>query len=167
MTNTRTALAALALIAASSASAQTYCTKIGFRPGDPDPNHCFTVVPPTEPAPTPAKPATTTSSARATSAASSTAEASNSLNVGGDTTHSTVAVFPAPSTAQVPSAHNCIATRSTAGGIGWNLIQGATSEQYSEPVCVLMWLLTRTTDAAEAAALRADIVKRMDAGGVQ
>jgi hypothetical protein len=156
MKNTHTALAALAIFAAGAASAETYCTKIGFRPGDPDPNHCFT----TEPAPTP-EPTTTTSSARATSAASSTAEASNSLNVGGDSNRSLVAVFPAPSTAQVPSAHNCIATRSTAGGFGWNLIQGATSEQYSEPVCVLQWLSISATDPAERAAVRAEILKRI------
>lgn len=114
-----------------------------------------------EPSPVTLKPSTAIS---AQSSSRSAADASNSVSIDGDSTRSVVAVFPAPSTASVPSAHNCIVTKSTAGGIGWNLIQGATSEQYSDPMCVLQWLAYTSTDPIERAAMRAEIAKRL---GVQ
>lgn len=115
---------------------------------------------PSEPDPVTLKPSTTiNASARATSAA----DASNSLSIGGDNTKSVVAVFPPPSTAVVPVAQNCIVTKSNAGGIGWNLIQGAGSEQYSDPVCILQWLEVTATSDDERASIRAEIMKRIGA----
>lgn len=168
------ALVLCACLAAPSAAGATIvgCSKIGFEPGQPDPNRCAEITTPDpapsappaatpSPAPAPVKPTPAPSARPASPAANSNASADNALTIGGDTARSTVAVFPAPSTAAVPQAQNCLVTRSTAGGAGWNLIQGATSEQYSEPVCVLQWLATTATDPAERAALRAEIVRRL------
>ena len=156
MKSTRIALAALVVFEAGASQAGTFCDNIPWEPGQTEPIECAQHhVDPSQ------AQSSSNSSARATSASSSGAEASNSLNIGGDSNRSMVAVFPAPSTAAVPSAHNCIATRSTAGGFGWNLIQGATSEQYSDPLCVLQWLSISATDPAERAAVRAEILKRI------
>lgn len=157
MTTARLTLCALLVLASTAATAQsTICVKDGNKPGD-----CFVLQPipglrdnPTTPAPTP-------SAAPATPAPSSDSPTSVTNTVSGDVSRSVAAVFPAPSLAVVPTAHDCIVTRSTTGGFGWNLIQGASSEQYSDPVCVLQWLLERSTSTAEAQALRAAIVKRI------
>lgn len=163
------------LLVAGNVGAQTVaCTKIGFKPGEPDPNHCVTVTEgglqggATSPAATAATSATPASTPAASPAASaspitnSSAPASTaSASIGGDTVRSTVAVFPAPSTAAVPIASGCIVTTSTAGGIGWNLLQGARSEQHSDPVCVLQWLVQTSTDPRERDVLRAVIFKRI------
>jgi len=153
------------------------CTKIGFQPGTPDPNVCFTLegkapapaqADPAQPAPAPGAAAQTpagngasSSAARNTSTTTSTAQ--SAITQEGDSVRSTVAVFPAPSAAPVPQASGCIATRSRSGGIGWNLMQGAATEQYSEPVCVLMWLLARASTPAQAEALQAEILRRLPA----
>jgi hypothetical protein len=159
MNAARLTLCALLALACSAAAAETVCVK-GSKPGD-----CFELQPipgaheaaPAVPAPSPAP----STPAAAVAGSPNAASAANAVTIGGDTSRSTVAVFPAPSTAAVPAAQACIVTRSTAGGFGWNLIQGASSEQHSDPVCVLQWLLERTTDAAQAQALRAAIVKRI------
>lgn len=39
----RTSLATLALLAAGAANSATYCSKIGFDPGTPDPNRCVVI----------------------------------------------------------------------------------------------------------------------------
>lgn len=95
------------------------------------------------------------------SSSRSASDASNALSIGGDKNKSLVAVFPPPSTAAVPVAQNCIVTKSTAGGLGWNLIQGAGSEQYSDPVCILQWLEVTATSDDERASIRAEIMKRI------
>lgn len=160
--------AALLSLAAGAASAQTVaCTKIGFRPGTPDPNHCTTTnalhrgnsadtADSTTPATDPV-----TAAANNISTGDHGSAATQSTSITGDTVRSTVAVFPAPSTAAVPTAQACIVTRSTAGGIGWNLLQAAHSEQYSDPVCVLQWLAQTSTDPRERDALRAEIFRRV------
>lgn len=155
------------------------CTKIGFQPGTPDPNVCFTLegkapapsqADPAQPAPAaatgaaaqaPAGNGASSSAARNTSTTTSTAQ--SAITQEGDSVRSTVAVFPAPSAAPVPQASGCIATRSRSGGLGWNLMQGAATEQYSEPVCVLMWLLARASTPAQAEALQAEILRRLPA----
>lgn len=101
------------------------------------------------------------SNAASSSSSRSAADASNALSIGGDNTKSVVAVFPPPSTAVVPVAQNCIVTKSNAGGIGWNLIQGANSEQYSDPVCVLQWMEVTATSDTERASIRAEILKQI------
>ena len=161
----RSALFAVALTASLSAAAQSgqWCTKM-LTVNGPDQNVCYDA---DLKGPVPARPADPVvqpaprPSVSLPNAQSSVAQSAAQTTIGGDSNKSMVAVFPAPSTAAVPVAHNCIATRSTAGGIGWNLIQGATSEQYSEPVCVLMWLLSKTYDATESANIRAEILKRL------
>ena len=110
--------------------------------------------------PVPLKP-TTNLNSNSTSSSHSAAEASNSLNIGGDNTKSVVAVFPPPSTAVVPQTNTCIVTKAVAGGIGWNLFQGASSEQYSDPICVLQWMAETAIDPTERAALRAEILNRL------
>ncbi len=87
-----------------------------------------------------------------------------SNTIGGDSNRSVVAMFPAPSTAVVPVAMNCIVTSSRAGGIGLNLIQGAHSEQHSDPVCILMQLhdrASRTGSAEQASMLFDEILQRL------
>lgn len=160
---TRPTLAALAMLAASAAHSGTFCDNIPWEPGQTEPIECATHHP-IDPSPAPSTStalAGASSNGTSSARANSGAEATNSLNIGGDSNRSLVAVFPPPSTAVVPQARNCIATRSTAGGFGWNLIQGATSEQYSEPLCVLQWLASSATDPAERAAVRAEIFKRL------
>ena len=192
-TTPRAALQALALalalcltLFAASAQAQgatgSYpvvgCTKIGFQPGTPDPNVCFTLE---GKAPAPAAvtaapgaaaqdpgaaaqdPAGNGASSAARNTSTTTSTAQSAITQEGDSVRSTVAVFPAPSAAPVPQASGCIATRSRSGGIGWNLMQGAATEQYSEPVCVLMWLLARASTQAQAEALQAEILRRLPA----
>ena len=154
--NTRSIILASVLAAMGSVAT----AEVEREPGIPMPKPTPGPVMP-EPAPITLNPSTAIS---AQSSSRSSADASNSVSIDGDSTRSVVAVFPAPSTAAVPSAHNCIVTKSTAGGVGWNLIQGATSEQYSDPMCVLQWLAYTSTDPIERAAMRAEIAKRL---GVQ
>lgn len=149
----------LAAVLAAMCSVAT--AEVEREPGIPMPKPTPGTPPVAEPSPITLKPSTTIS---AQSSSRSAADASNSVSIDGDSTRSVVAVFPAPSTAAVPTAHNCIVTKSTAGGLGWNLIQGATSEQYSDPMCVLQWLAYTSTDPTERAAMRAEIAKRL---GVQ
>lgn len=154
--NTRSIILAAVLAAMGSVAT----AEVEREPGIPMPKPTPGPVMP-DPSPITLKPSTAIS---AQSSSRSAADASNSVSIDGDSTRSVVAVFPAPSTAAVPTAHNCIVTKSTAGGIGWNLIQGATSEQYSDPMCVLQWLAYTSTDPTERAAMRAEIAKRL---GVQ
>lgn len=161
MTAARLTLAALLALACSAAAAETVCVK-DSKPGD-----CFELQPipgahDTPPAAQPGTPAAGPTPSAVTSAPNA-ASASAATTIGGDTVRSTVAVFPAPSTAAVPAASACIVTRSTSRGIGWNLLQGARAEQYSDPVCVLQWLLARTSDPARAEALQAEILRRLEA----
>lgn len=92
------------------------------------------------------------------------ADASNTNTIAGDTSKSIVAVFPPPSTAVVPMAHNCIVTKSRAGGLLLNLVHGAASDQYSDPVCTLMALHARATSATQADMLFQEILRRLAAG---
>lgn len=158
------------LLVAGNVGAQTVaCTKIGVKPGEPDPNHCVTVTEGGLQGGTTSAATTTPASAPAAAPAGAASPISNSsapaatsaASIGGDTVRSTVAVFPAPSTAAVPVASGCIVTTSTAGGIGWNLLQGARSEQHSDPICVLQWLAQTSTDPRERDLLRAVIFKRI------
>lgn len=154
--NTRSII--LAAVLAAMCSVAT--AEVEREPGIPMPKPTPGPVMP-EPAPITLNPSTAIS---AQSSSRSAADASNSVSIDGDSTRSVVAVFPAPSTAAVPSAHNCIVTKSNAGGIGWNLIQGAGSEQYSDPICILQWLEVTATSDDERASIRAEIMKRI---GVQ
>ncbi|MCB4365430.1 hypothetical protein KIH07_16930 [Hydrogenophaga taeniospiralis] len=108
--------------------------------------------------------ANTTATKTSAAGGDAAADASNTMTIGGDTSKSLVAVFPAPSTAVVPAAQHCIVTRSSAGGLGWNLIQAAHSEQHSDPVCTLMALHARATSPAQADLLFTEILRRLAAG---
>lgn len=48
----RTLLLSAGLVATSATHAEIGCTKIGFEPGTPDPNYCFTIAEPAPDAPT-------------------------------------------------------------------------------------------------------------------
>lgn len=162
-----------AAIAASSAAAQD-----GDTPrGDPMPVPCIQCnAPPSTAISSPvstgvanassiANPIITTpTSSLAQGGAGGNADASNTNTIGGDTSKSIVAVFPPPSTAVVPMAHNCIVTRSRAGGLFLNLVHGAASDQYSDPVCTLMALHARATSTAQAEILFTEILRRLAAG---